>query len=124
MAPEQLAAIKFDVKVPTSRGSTSVVRRVPMTNQKKKGGPPERKPPNTAADKPGVRHAHGRAGRERLPEGDDWTYELKFDGYRAPIVKDRQRVELRSRKNKDLTGMYGNRGGGPAGECRPGGDGR
>jgi bifunctional non-homologous end joining protein LigD len=43
---------------------------------------------------------------KRLPEGDDWTYELKFDGYRALIIKDKRRVELRSRKNKDLTGMY------------------
>ena len=42
---------------------------------------------------------------QRLPEGDDWTYELKFDGYRALIIKDEQRVELRSRKNKDLAGM-------------------
>ena len=41
-----------------------------------------------------------------LPEGPDWIYELKFDGYRALIIKDGQRVELRSRKNKDLTGMY------------------
>ena len=38
-----------------------------------------------------------------LPEGDDWVYELKFDGYRALLIKDEQRVELRSRKNKDLT---------------------
>jgi DNA ligase D-like protein (predicted ligase) len=41
-----------------------------------------------------------------LPEGDDWIYELKFDGYRALIIKDEQQVELRSRKDKDLTGMY------------------
>jgi hypothetical protein len=27
-------------------------------------------------------------------------------GYRAVIIKDKQQVELRSRKNKDLTGMY------------------
>jgi bifunctional non-homologous end joining protein LigD len=43
---------------------------------------------------------------KKLPEGDDWIYELKFDGYRALIIKDEQRVELRSRNNKDLTGMY------------------
>ena len=43
---------------------------------------------------------------KRLPEGDDWIYELKFDGYRALIIKDKQHVELRSRKNKDLAGMY------------------
>ena len=27
---------------------------------------------------------------KRLPEGDDWIYELKFDGYRALIIKDKQ----------------------------------
>ena len=43
---------------------------------------------------------------KRLPEGDDWIYELKFDGYRALIIKDNQLIELRSRKNKDLAGMY------------------
>src|SRR5688500_8510186 len=43
---------------------------------------------------------------KKLPEGDDWIYELKFDGYRALVIKDKQRVELRSRKNKDLAGMY------------------
>ena len=43
---------------------------------------------------------------KRLPEGDDWIYELKFDGYRALIIKNQQQVELRSRKNKDLAGMY------------------
>ena len=25
---------------------------------------------------------------KKLPEGDDWTYELKFDGYRALLLKD------------------------------------
>jgi bifunctional non-homologous end joining protein LigD len=43
---------------------------------------------------------------KKLPEGDDWTYELKFDGYRALLLKDGHRVEIRSRKNKDLTKMY------------------
>jgi bifunctional non-homologous end joining protein LigD len=42
---------------------------------------------------------------KELPEGDDWAHELRFDGYRALIIKDKQQVELRSRKNKDLTGM-------------------
>ena len=52
-------------------------------------------------------------------EGGDWVYELKFDGCRALVTKDGQRVELRSRKNKDLAGMYpGSRGGGPAVEGR------
>ena len=25
---------------------------------------------------------------KKLPGGDDWIYELKFDGYRALIIKD------------------------------------
>jgi bifunctional non-homologous end joining protein LigD len=43
---------------------------------------------------------------KHLPEGDDWIYELKFDGYRALILKDGERVEIRSRKDKHLTTMY------------------
>jgi bifunctional non-homologous end joining protein LigD len=42
----------------------------------------------------------------RLPEGDDWMYEVKFDGYRALVIKNGDRVQLRSRNNKDLTGAY------------------
>ena len=43
---------------------------------------------------------------KELPEGPEWLYELKFDGYRALLLKDTDRVELRSRKNRPLTGMY------------------
>ena len=43
---------------------------------------------------------------KQLPEGPDWLYELKFDGYRALLLKNGQHIELRSRKNKDLAGMY------------------
>jgi DNA ligase D-like protein (predicted ligase) len=41
-----------------------------------------------------------------LPEGDDWLYELKLDGYRALVLKDGTRIKIRSRNNKDLTRMY------------------
>jgi DNA ligase D-like protein (predicted ligase) len=43
---------------------------------------------------------------DRLPEGDDWLYEVKLDGYRALIVKNGNRVELLSRNEKDLTRTY------------------
>jgi bifunctional non-homologous end joining protein LigD len=41
-----------------------------------------------------------------LPRGDDWTYELTFDGYRVVAVKDGQRVTLYSRNLKDLRAAY------------------
>jgi DNA ligase D-like protein (predicted ligase) len=42
----------------------------------------------------------------RLPEGDEWSYEVKFDGYRALLLKRGDRVEIRSRNNKHLTRAY------------------
>ena len=43
---------------------------------------------------------------ESLPEGDDWVYEVKFDGYRALLLKDGEEIRIRSRNDKDLTAMY------------------
>ena len=43
---------------------------------------------------------------EKLPEGPEWLYELKFDGYRALLIKEEEMVRLHSRKDKDLTAMY------------------
>jgi bifunctional non-homologous end joining protein LigD len=42
----------------------------------------------------------------QLPEGAEWLYELKFDGYRALLVKDGKRVEIRSRNDKNMTRLY------------------
>jgi hypothetical protein len=41
-----------------------------------------------------------------LPEGDEWLYEVKWDGYRALLIKDGRQVQVRSRNDKDLTRMY------------------
>jgi bifunctional non-homologous end joining protein LigD len=43
---------------------------------------------------------------DRLPEGQDWMYELKLDGYRALIIKNGAEIRLRSRNDKDLTRAY------------------
>ena len=43
---------------------------------------------------------------DKLPEGDRWIYEVKFDGYRALLLKDRSRIQLRSRNDKNLTPTY------------------
>src|SRR5579862_1806622 len=43
---------------------------------------------------------------EKLPEGSEWQYEVKFDGYRALAIKTGGMVQLRSRNDKDFTRRY------------------
>ena len=43
---------------------------------------------------------------ERLPEGPDWLYELKLDGYRAIAAKAADRVQLCSRNQNDFGARY------------------
>jgi ATP-dependent DNA ligase len=43
---------------------------------------------------------------ERLPEGPDWLYELKLDGYRALAIKTGGKVRLRSRNDNDFNARY------------------
>src|SRR5437016_6268474 len=42
----------------------------------------------------------------QLPEGRDLLYEPKLDGYRALAIKGENKVQLRSRNNKDFTVTY------------------
>jgi bifunctional non-homologous end joining protein LigD len=44
--------------------------------------------------------------RERLPEGPEWLYELKLDGYRALAIKTEGQVHLRSRNDNDFNARY------------------
>ena len=43
---------------------------------------------------------------ERLPEGPNWLYELKLDGYRALAIKTGGKVQLRSRNDNDFNARY------------------
>jgi bifunctional non-homologous end joining protein LigD len=43
---------------------------------------------------------------DKLPAGDEWLYEAKFDGYRAMVIKDGAAVTILSRKGNDLTSDY------------------
>ena len=39
---------------------------------------------------------------DRLPEGPEWIYEVKLDGYRAQAVRTGATVQLLSRNGKNL----------------------
>ncbi len=43
---------------------------------------------------------------ENVPEGDEWVYELKFDGVRALAIKSGKKIELISRNEKDFTSKF------------------
>ena len=43
---------------------------------------------------------------ETPPAGDNWIYELKFDGFRVEAIKDGARVKLLSRNENDLTKKF------------------
>src|SRR6516225_2154701 len=43
---------------------------------------------------------------QSLPEGPNWAYEVKLDGYRTLAIKSNGKVLLRSRNNKDFNSKY------------------
>ena len=43
---------------------------------------------------------------DKLPKGDDWVYEVKFDGVRALAIKHGKNIELISRNAKDFTAKF------------------
>jgi ATP-dependent DNA ligase len=43
---------------------------------------------------------------QKVPEGDQWTYELKLDGDRLEAIKTKSRVTLYSRRGNDLTKRF------------------
>ena len=45
---------------------------------------------------------------QQLPEGSEWLYEVKFDGYRCLAGKDGAGVSLWSRRGNDFTAQFPN----------------
>ena len=43
---------------------------------------------------------------EDVPQGDEWSHEIKFDGYRALARIEDGKAEIRSRNDKDWTDAY------------------
>src|ERR1700675_2727864 len=44
---------------------------------------------------------------DKLQQGADWLYEIKFDRYRALAFKSAGKIQIRSRNDKDFTLRYG-----------------
>jgi DNA ligase D-like protein (predicted ligase) len=79
------------------------------------GGDPETVSKATTKPKRVVRRSTARAEfiepmlllrTDELPEGPEWTYELKLDGYRALGIKSGGVVQLRSRNDNDFRSRY------------------
>src|ERR671910_2916300 len=45
---------------------------------------------------------------QQLPDGTDWLYEVKFDGYRCLAGRDAAGVALWSRRGNDFTAQFAN----------------
>ena len=43
---------------------------------------------------------------QNLPEGRDWLYEIKFDGYRCLVGRDKSGITLWSRRGNDFTSQF------------------
>jgi DNA ligase D-like protein (predicted ligase) len=57
-------------------------------------------------DRPGYIQPMAAKVVAQLPEGEEWMYEVKLDGYRALLIKRDLQVQIRSRNDKDLTATY------------------
>jgi bifunctional non-homologous end joining protein LigD len=44
--------------------------------------------------------------KEKLPQGAEWAYEIKLDGYRAIAFEKGGKVQLRSRNDNDFSVQY------------------
>src|SRR5689334_6107650 len=47
-----------------------------------------------------------RLATSSLPQGNQWQYELKLDGYLALAIKTAGQLQLRSRNNKDFVTRF------------------
>jgi bifunctional non-homologous end joining protein LigD len=62
--------------------------------------------PETAAAESGFVEPMLLLKTNKLPEGKNWLYEIKLDGYRAMGMKTGGEVDLRSRNDKDFRSRY------------------
>ena len=62
--------------------------------------------PNYKANEPTFVEPMAAKMSAQLPEGPDWIYEIKWDGYRVEAIKNGDQVRLVSRNAKDLSADF------------------
>src|SRR6185503_11838166 len=65
----------------------------------------ERGAPMTLPLEPPVKPQLAKSSRE-LPEGDQWCYEPKFDGFRTIVFRDGDEVQLQSRNGRPMNRYF------------------
>jgi ATP-dependent DNA ligase len=43
---------------------------------------------------------------DKVPPGSDWLHEIKYDGYRMMVIRERDRVRLLTKGGQDYTERY------------------
>ncbi len=77
-----------------------------LPNQRPAAVARPRKPPASSGPAPGFVPAMKPTRVDALPEGPEWIYEVKWDGYRALARKQGEQVELLSLKNNNLAADF------------------
>jgi len=55
--------------------------------------------------KPPIKPQLAKSARE-LPQGDQWRYEPKFDGFRTIVFRDGDQVQLQSRNGRPMNRYF------------------
>jgi bifunctional non-homologous end joining protein LigD len=106
-----ITAKREDLSALSSRSMDQIAdtdeRRVPSQAQSSKKGPSETKPAKRSSPSaPRFISPMKATAVTELPTGDEWIYEVKWDGYRALGLKHGQNARLLSLKDKDLTSDF------------------
>ncbi|MFL6514723.1 MAG: non-homologous end-joining DNA ligase [Chthoniobacterales bacterium] len=80
--------------------------RSPVTARDQRKKPPRRKTNTMIIPPPQFVQPMKATAVAELPEGEEWIYEVKWDGYRALALKEGDSVRLMSLKEKNLTSDF------------------
>jgi bifunctional non-homologous end joining protein LigD len=111
----RISARVDDRSVQTGRTMKAIAREADARWESNREAPPARKKqalkvpglPRLPKAKPRFIPPMLCLSRKELPEGPEWTYEIKFDGYRVLAIKEENnRVELLTRNQKRVTSTF------------------